>query len=68
MLIGVPLSLILAAIFAQSRGRAFWRSILFLPQITNVVAIGYIWQFVLDDNYGLINRGLGRWAFAGPTG
>jgi len=66
VLIGVPLSLILAAIFAQSRGRAFWRSILFLPQITNVVAIGYIWQFVLDDNYGLINRGLGTLGFRGP--
>ena len=66
VLIGVPLSLILAAIFAQSRGRAFWRSILFLPQITNVVAIGYIWQFVLDDNYGLINRGIGMMGFRGP--
>ena len=66
VVIGVPISLVLAAIFAQSRGRTFWRSILFLPQVTNVVAIGYIWQFVLDDNYGLINRALGEMGFRGP--
>ena len=66
VLVGVPLSLALAAVFAQSKGKAVWRSLLFLPQITNVVAIGYIWQFVLDDNYGLVNRLLGLAGLRGP--
>lgn len=66
VVIGVPVSLILAALFSRSRGRAVWRSILLLPQVTNVVAIGYIWQFILNDNYGLINRSLAMISIRGP--
>ena len=66
VVIGVPLSVVLAAVFARSRGRAIWRSVLLLPQVTNVVAIGYIWQFVLDDNNGLVNRSLGGFGVRGP--
>ena len=66
VLIGVPVSLLLAAVFARSRGRAIWRSVLLLPQVTNVVAIGYIWQFILNDNYGLINRSLAVFGVRGP--
>ena len=66
VVVGVPVSLVLAAVFARSRGRTFWRSALFLPQITNVVAIGYMWQFLLNDNTGLINRGLGLAGLRGP--
>ena len=66
VIIGVPVSVLLAAVFARSRGRAIWRSVLLLPQITNVVAIGYIWQFVLDDNNGLVNRSLAGFGVRGP--
>jgi multiple sugar transport system permease protein len=57
--IGVPLSLGLAFVFSRARGRAVWRVIYYLPQVTSFVAIAYIWQFVLDDRYGLANRMLG---------
>jgi len=66
VVVGVPVSLVLAAVFARSRGRTFWRSALFLPQITNVVAIGYMWQFLLNDNNGLVNRALGLAGLRGP--
>ena len=66
VVIGVPVSLLLAAVFARSRGRAIWRSVLLLPQVTNVVAIAYIWQFVLDDNNGLVNRSLAGFGVRGP--
>jgi multiple sugar transport system permease protein len=66
VLIGVPLALVLAFVFARSRGRAFWRSVYYLPQITNVVAIAYLWQFVLDDRYGLVNRLMGLMGLRGP--
>lgn len=66
VVIGVPVSLLLAAVFARSRGRSIWRSVLLLPQVTNVVAIGYIWQFVLDDNNGLVNRSLAGFGVRGP--
>ena len=57
--IGVPLALALAFLFHRARGRAVWRAIYFLPQITSFVAIAYLWQFVLDDRFGLANRLLG---------
>lgn len=66
VLIGVPVSLLLAAIFTSSRGKVVWRSVLLLPQVTNIVAIGYIWQFLLDDNSGLVNRGLAAVGIRGP--
>ncbi|EKE44616.1 hypothetical protein OCGS_1454 [Oceaniovalibus guishaninsula JLT2003] len=64
--LGVPLSLGLAFVFSRSRGKAVWRSIYYLPQLTNIVAIAYLWQFVLDDRYGIINRALGLTGLRGP--
>ena len=63
---GVPLSLGLAFVFSRARGKAVWRSVYSLPQLTNIVAIAYLWQFVLDDRYGLINRLLGLAGLRGP--
>ena len=65
--VGVPLALGLAFVFSRSEGRQAWRAIYYLPQVTNVVAIAYLWQFILDDRYGLINRLLGLAGLAGPN-
>ncbi|MBM3606544.1 MAG: sugar ABC transporter permease [Alphaproteobacteria bacterium] len=64
--IGVPLALGLAFVFYRARGKAIWRSIYFLPQLTNIVAIAYLWQFVLDDRHGVINRVLAGFGIRGP--
>ena len=64
--IGVPLAMVLAYAFTRAYGQAFWRSIYWLPYVTNVVAVAYIWQFVLDDSYGLLNRILGFLGLPGP--
>lgn len=66
VIIGVPLALGLAFVFSRARGKAVWRSIYYLPQLTSIVAIAYLWQFVLDDRYGLINRLLGLAGLRGP--
>ena len=66
VIVGVPLSLSLAFVFSRARGKAIWRSIYYLPQLTNIVAIAYLWQFVLDDRYGLINRLFGLTGLRGP--
>ena len=66
VVIGVPIALGLAFVFSRARGKAVWRSIYYLPQLTNIVAIAYLWQFVLDDRYGLINRLLGLVGLRGP--
>jgi multiple sugar transport system permease protein len=64
--IGVPLAMVLAYAFTRSRGQTVWRSIYWLPMITNVVAVAYIWKFVLDDRYGLLNRTLGFFGLGAP--
>ena len=57
--IGVPLALGVAFVFSRARFKPAWRFVYYLPQITSFVAIAYIWQFVLDDRFGLANRLLG---------
>lgn len=63
---GIPLALVLAYAFTRAWGQAFWRSIYWLPMITNVVAVAYIWKFLLDDSYGLVNMALGKLGLPGP--
>ena len=65
-LIGIPLALIIAFVFTLSRGKPLWRSIYWLPMVTNVVAIAYIWQFILDGTYGLVNQLLSAVGIVGP--
>ncbi|WP_226783085.1 carbohydrate ABC transporter permease [Oceaniglobus trochenteri] len=64
--IGIPIAMILAYAFTRAWGQAFWRSIYWLPMITNVVAVAYIWKFLLDDSFGLINQALGFLGLPGP--
>ena len=67
ILVGVPLALVVAFVFTQSRYKSLWRSLYFLPMITNVAAIGFLWQFILDGNGGLFNRALGWFGIVGPN-
>ncbi len=62
----MPLALGLAFVFSRAKGKAIWRSVYYLPQLTNIVAIAYLWQFVLDDRYGLVNRLLALTGVRGP--
>ena len=64
--VGVPLAMVLAYAFTRAHGQAYWRSLYWLPYVTNVVAVAYIWQFVLDDSFGLLNRLLGLAGLPGP--
>ena len=65
--LGVPLALIIAALIARSRAQTMWRTIFWLPMITNIVAIAYIWRFVLNDTNGLLNRALDLFGLPGPN-
>lgn len=64
--LGVPLAVALAYSFSKSRWQGLWRSIYWLPMITNVVAVAYIWSFVLDDRWGMMNRTLGFLGLGAP--
>ncbi|HEY3269125.1 MAG TPA: sugar ABC transporter permease [Armatimonadota bacterium] len=39
-------------------GRSFARGIYFLPNITSLVAVAFVWEWLLNPEYGLINAGL----------
>ncbi len=66
IVLGVPLAVALAYAFSRSRWQGLWRSIYWLPMITNVVAVAYIWSFVLDDRWGMMNRTLGLVGLGAP--
>ena len=65
--LGVPLALLLGLAFRRSRLKPLWRSAFWLPMVTNIVAIAYVWRAVLDDPYGMVNRLLASLGIAGPA-
>ncbi len=62
---GVPLSVgvsISAALLLHSRlsrWRGFFRTALFAPVVTTLVAVAVIWRYLLNTRYGLLNYALG---------
>lgn len=58
-LLQTVLSLILAYFLSKPiKGRTAIRIILFIPYVCSVVAMSFIWQSMLDDNFGLLNSWL----------
>ncbi len=58
--IGTPITIILALIIAllvnePIRGRSLYRTIIFLPYPLTPVAIGLIWNWILNERVGLLN-------------
>ena len=68
VVVGVPLSIAAslgAALLLHSRAarwRALFRTALFAPVVTTLVAVAVIWRYLLSTRYGLLNYALG---FAG---
>jgi multiple sugar transport system permease protein len=63
--VGVPLSIAAslgAAMLLNSplaRAKGFYRTALFAPVVTTVVAVAVIWRYLFHTRYGLINYALG---------
>src|SRR6266496_5148913 len=61
----VPIMLLLATILAdllnskRVRGFQIFRTLIFLPYITNVIAAGFVFQLLFSTKYGLFNSMLG---------
>lgn len=54
--IGVVLALLLAVMFnRQIRGIAIFRTFVFIPVITSMVAVSLVWSMLYEDNSGLLN-------------
>lgn len=59
-LVVLVLSLMLAVLVDISwvRGKTFFKIVFFLPVVTSLVAVGYIWKWMMDPSYGVINVAL----------
>jgi multiple sugar transport system permease protein len=71
VVIGVPASITLslgAALLLDARlarWKGAFRTALFAPVVTTLVAVAVIWTYLLDTRYGLINYGLGLFGVPG---
>ena len=70
VLVGVPASITVslgAALLLDSklaRWKGFFRSALFAPVVTTVVAVAMIWRYLFHTRYGLINYALAKFGLA----
>lgn len=58
--VGLVLSLAIAlALHAKwFKGRSVARGIYFLPNVTSLAAVAFVWQWILNPEYGLLNAGM----------
>ncbi|MDI3299404.1 MAG: sugar ABC transporter permease [Bacillota bacterium] len=52
MILGFALAWLL---FQPIRGRALFRLLYFLPYVTSMVALGLVWSWIFNANFGLLN-------------
>lgn len=65
--LGMILSLLLALLLnAPVRGLGFFRTLFFLPSVTNTVALSILWLWLLNPEFGLINTALHGIGIEGP--
>ncbi|HUG87090.1 MAG TPA: sugar ABC transporter permease [Euzebya sp.] len=55
-----PIGLLLAALLASPtlRGRAVYRTLIFIPTTLSVVIVGFVWQLILSPLWGLVDAPL----------
>ncbi len=74
-----PLALIVAAVLDKlgGRGEGFFRCVYFVPNVISVAVIAYLWKFIYNPDFGLLNNiiklfggdgGINWLSRAGPSG
>ena len=71
VLLSVPLGLMVSLLLAllldrRLKGISVFRTMLFLPSITNMVAVSVLWIWIFNPEYGLLNSVLQKFGIAGP--
>jgi multiple sugar transport system permease protein len=65
--LGLGVSLLLALLLNRRiPGRGLFRTLFFLPSITNLVAVSLLWMWILNPEYGLLNGALRMAGIDGP--
>lgn len=62
-----PLAIITAAILDKLQGRAegFFRCVYFIPNVISVAVIAYLWKFIYNPDFGLLNNILKAFGYQG---
>lgn len=59
LIIQTPLAILLAILVSGiTRGKRYFKTVLFLPNILSSVAVGLLWTFIYNPEFGIINRTL----------
>lgn len=71
VVIAVPLGMLVALSLAlllheKLRGLSFFRTVFFLPSITNMVAVSVLWLWIFNPEFGLLNTALHAVGIDGP--
>lgn len=62
LMLGIPIGFFLSFLLAYAlngnsvRGKGFFRVVYYLPAVSSVLAIGVVWKWILNDEFGIINR------------
>ena len=48
------------------KGMVFFRTVFFLPSVTNMVAVSVLWLWIFNPEFGLLNRALALAGIDGP--
>ncbi len=57
VVIQVPLAILLAVtVSGAARGKRYFKTVFFMPNILASVAVGLLWSFIYNAEFGLINR------------
>ena len=66
--VGVFLALVLASLLNNSiRGRNVYRGIYFLPMVVAPAAVAFVWKWILNSDYGILNQFLAIFGIKGTT-
>jgi raffinose/stachyose/melibiose transport system permease protein len=65
----LAIGLLLAGVIARARvrGLAFFRAVLFLPQVIAMVVVALMWKMIYDPENGFLNRFLGWFGIEGKS-
>jgi multiple sugar transport system permease protein len=63
--IALPLALVLNTQWLRAKG--LWRLVFFLPVVTNIVAAAFVWRWLFDPQFGVVNYGLGLLGLPRPA-
>lgn len=69
----VPLSLVLGLAIALVlderwfRGKTVARTLFFMPNVISLVAVAFVWEWLLNPKFGIVNTALQQVGIAGPS-